>query len=310
MAANPIRVTEGSQLEAVRVAGAGFPTGFADCVVFNSEARCAADIEWLGRLGRSIHSPRIPANPRLDVMRVSNRARVAGGSREKVRRSKYFTAEELSERLEQYRDTIARCVSIAKRKGKFHEEIDRREIETSLFAELAGILRNYRPDPKATLNTYVWGCLNLRINTVIARERPRFTVSVDPDYGYPDGGWTGGARVSAAGNPDDPPGSDANNPKPCSRQRTPCATEQNRTELKLSIKLAERRLEPDELRLFRLYHRRGYTQSEVSRIVGASQAWVSGVLSKAENKMRDFLSSSVIISPRRSVNRGEREKNP
>ncbi len=233
--------------------GTAIATGFTDCIVFNAEARCAPSEVWVGKFGRSVRTPRTPACPGLREARERNRARTAVTQGRPAKVSKHLTAEELSELLEQYRDTLARCVSVALREKKIPRHVDRREIEHALLVELEDILRDYRPRHDATMDTYVWGCLNKRVKTVISRETILPAVSLDRACGYPEGDWRPGARVSPA------PGADDSKDRigwGAPRQRAPVSLWLDRANLKLSIKLAEGHLDPTERRVFDLYHRR------------------------------------------------------
>ncbi len=256
--------------------GIGTATGIADCIVFNDDAMLRESLEaWVGRYGRSIKSPRVTVESGIKESRSANREAVADSQNSEglrqTRGPEYFTPDELSENLLQFRDTVARCVTLAMRKlpTSVARRIDRNDIEQSLTVELYGILRSYKPRTDATINTYVWGCLTRRVTSVIGRESHGSEVSADDENGIPD------ARS-------------------------------DRTEVKLSIEAIVRQLSPIEHRVFQLYFLNDppATQTQIAGLVGRSQAWVSDVLAGVKKKFREGL----IIAAPAAVNTGERTK--
>jgi hypothetical protein len=254
--------------------GIGTEIGTADCMVYNEDAMLRESLEpWVGRYGKSTKSPRAPVHPGIQESRNANRDAVADslgieGRLPQTRGPQYFTPDELSELLLQFGDTVKRCVTLALRNRPVARRIDRDHLEWSLATELYYILRAYRPRRDATINTYVWGCLTKRVNTVIAMESPASEAPIDAE-GMPD-------------------------------------ASHGRTDLKLSIDDIVRHLDPTERRVFQLYFVNDppATQTEIAGMVGKSQAWVSDILAGVKKKFHD----GVIISAPTAVNRDERQK--
>jgi RNA polymerase sigma factor (sigma-70 family) len=259
--------------------GIGTAIGTADCIVYNEDAMLRELLEpWVGRYGRSTKSPRAPVDTEIGETRRANREAIADtqgaeGDQRPTKSPGYFTPSELSENLLQFGDTVARCVTLAlrKRPAAVARRIDRNDIEQSLAVELYGILRAYKPRTDATINTYVWGCLTKRVNSVIERELHGEEISADDDI----------------------------------PEESPIAGH-NRTEVKLSIDAIVRQLDPTERRVFQLYFVNDppATQTQIAGLVGRSQAWVSDILAVVKKKFRDGL----IISAPAAVNKGERTK--
>ena len=234
-------------------------------MVYNEDAMLRELLEpWVGRYGKSTKSPRAPVDAEIGETRRANREAIADiqgaeGEHRPTKAPGYFTPSELSENLLQFGDTVARCVTLALRKlpTSVACRIDRNDIEQSLTVELYGILRAYKPRADATINTYVWGCLTKRVNSVVERELHGEEISADDDV---------------------------------PEESSPIAGH-NRTDVKLSIDAIVRQLEPIERRVFQLYFVNDppATQVQIAGLVGRSQAWVSDILADVKKKFRDGL---------------------